>query len=143
LVQIYSCDSSRKFGDAIEVSKSTGKLFKEDNWNRRHPRITAFKKLVSSGAIGNVISTPSGFIHDGLDPTNVSQINGIFLTLPAIGWKGFAPAKFIDLRGSHSYHHATHSGLYENIKGCGDSVEIGEVIAVLGPEYASPDEFPA
>lgn len=96
--------------------------------------------------------------------------------------QGLVPAKYIDLRGSHSYHHATHSGLYENIKGCGDSVtagdvigvihdmdhsdtpavkilaqqtgvigvmrgfprvNIGDVVAVLGPEYASPDEFPA
>lgn len=96
--------------------------------------------------------------------------------------QGLPPAKFIDLRGSKSYHHASFAGLYENIKGCGDSVEegeviglihdmdhadtaavkilaqqsgiigvmrgfprvnIGDVVAVLGPEYASLDEFPS
>jgi len=96
--------------------------------------------------------------------------------------QGQTPPIFIDLRGSHSYHHATHAGLYENIKGCGDQVakgevigrihdmdhpdtpaipilaqqsgmigvmrgfprvNIGDVVAVLGPQYASPDEFPA
>jgi predicted deacylase len=88
---------------------------------------------------------------------------------------------FLDLRGSRSYHSATHAGLYENIKGCGDQVAegeviglihdmdhpdtpaveirakqsgvigvmrgfprvgIGDVVAVLGPAYASTDEFP-
>jgi predicted deacylase len=96
--------------------------------------------------------------------------------------QGLPSAKYIDLRGSLSYHHTTHSGLYENVKGCGDSVskgdvigyvhdmdhpdtpavailaqqsgvigvmrgfprvKIGDVVAVLGPEYSSPDEFPA
>ena len=88
---------------------------------------------------------------------------------------------FLDLRSGNSYHSATHAGLYENIKGCGDSVEkgevigvihdmdhpdtpaaeiraqqsgvigvmrgfprvnIGDVVAVLGPAYSSTDDFP-
>lgn len=95
--------------------------------------------------------------------------------------QGLSAPIFIDLRGSHAYHSATHSGLYENIKGCGESVEkgeviglihdmdhpdtpaveiraaqsgvigvmrgfprvqIGDVVAVLGPAYASTDQFP-
>ncbi len=94
---------------------------------------------------------------------------------------GLSAPVFLDLRSGLSYHSATHVGLYENIKGCGDSVEkgeviglihdmdhpdtpaaeiraqqsgvigvmrgfprvnIGDVVAVLGPAYASTDEFP-
>ena len=95
---------------------------------------------------------------------------------------GLSAPVFVDLRGSNSYHHATHAGLYENVKGCGESVEkgqiiglihdmdhpdtpavkilaqqsgvigvmrgfprvnIGDVVAVLGPAYSSTNEFPA
>jgi predicted deacylase len=38
---------------------------------------------------------------------------------------GLSAPIFIDLRGVHAYHHATHSGLYENVRGCGDSVAKG------------------
>lgn len=94
---------------------------------------------------------------------------------------GLSAPIFLDLRGSNSYHSATHVGLYENIKGCGDAVaqgeviglihdmdhpdtpaveiraqqsgvigvmrgfprvNIGDVVAVLGPAYSSTDEFP-
>ncbi len=66
--------SAKEVGDAIEVSKSTGKLFMEASWNRWHPRTIAFKKLVSSGAIGDVISIRSGFTYDGLDPANIRAV---------------------------------------------------------------------
>lgn len=52
------------------------------------------------------------------EPNSRSELN-----LPA--------ATFIDLRGPAAYHHATHSGLYENLRGCGDRVQIGEVIGLI------------
>ena len=94
---------------------------------------------------------------------------------------GLTPPVFLDLRSSKAYHSATHSGLYENIKGCGDSVtegeliglihdldhpdtpaveirakqsgvvgimrgfprvQIGDVVAVLGPAYSATEDFP-
>lgn len=94
---------------------------------------------------------------------------------------GLSPPIYLDLRSPKAYHLASHNGLYENLKGCGDSVEsgevigyihdmdhpdtpafkicaqqsgtigvmrgfprvnIGDVVAVLGPTYSSTDEFP-
>lgn len=38
---------------------------------------------------------------------------------------------FVDLRAAASYHHSPGVGLYENLRGCGDQVEIGDVIGLI------------
>jgi N-alpha-acetyl-L-2,4-diaminobutyrate deacetylase len=44
---------------------------------------------------------------------------------------GLPSANCIDLRGSNSYHLASDFGVYENVKGVGDSVEEGEIIGLI------------
>ena len=51
---------------------------------------------------------------------------------------GQSPPIFLDMRGPHAYHSATHTGLYENIIGLGKAVKKGEVVGLIH-EMDHPD----
>ena len=74
---------------------------------------------------------------DGLQ--NALRMSGVIDGAPKSRVElGLSAPIFVDMRGPHAYHSATHTGLYENIIGLGKAVKKGEVIGLIH-EMDHPD----